>query len=174
MPCSTQAQPRVSWLSMYAPGLWKGTRERNSPEDIARARAAYKLGNVASLSWKHSRVRSSPFPTHKCECTVCTNPIHKCKCTVCPEVHKPVEITFRGKIRKYLLFHNKNKFFIQHSSVLKNFCSKVIYNLTNKQQFLLRALIVWGFFWQARHLLEQISRRDVPIWSDQECIFRTF
>ena len=42
------------------------------------------------------------------------------------------------KIRKYLLFHNKNKFFYTTFISLKSFCSKVIYNLTNKQQFMLR------------------------------------
>ena len=56
--------------------------------------------------------------------------------------------------------------FIQHSSVLKNFCSKVIYNLTNKQQFLLRALIVWGFFLASASLVgtDIATRRPNMVW----------
>ena len=82
-----------------------------------------------------------------------------------------VEITAGGKIRKYLLFHNKNKFFIQHSSVLKNFCSKVIYNLTNKQQFMLRALISWGFLLASVSLVVDRSQHFKNL-NFQSCLYR--
>ena len=108
--------------SQKAPG-------RGIPWRYSWTRAAYKLGTVTSLSLLETQ--PSPPPG---------------KCTVCREMQGWVEITFRGKIRKYLLFHNKNKFLYNIHQFLKNFCSKVIYNLTNKQQFMLRTLIRWGFF----------------------------
>ena len=53
----------------------------------------------------------------------------------------------------------------------KEFCSKVIYNLTNKQQFMLRALISWGFLLASVSLVVDRSQRFKNL-NFQSCLYR--